>query len=344
MSQSEMAPPAASAAARKINRPPVLFEKTQKIIAEIEGKMRRPLLTYWNSTRGSVCQNDVVGLHEILRGRERTKELALFIKSGGGTGTASLRMVHLLRNHAKSLTALVPLECQSAATMLALGANRILMGPLAYLTPIDTSITHALSPIDHENDRVGVSQDELTRIVNLWRKEFRGDKANPYQALFGHIHPLVIGAVDRARSLSNMLCREILSYHMKNSKRVTQISSRLNAEYPAHGYPITLREARRIGIPAEPLESVINDLLLELNELYSEMGQRALTDFDEVNFHDNEILNILESRNMQVFYQIDKDMHYRKEERRWVPLNDSSSWRKIEWDNGKVTSSVFHIR
>src|SRR5690242_8021357 len=152
MSQSETVPPA-PVVARKINRPPVLFEKTQKIIAEIEAKMRAPLLTYWNSTRGSVCQNDVVGLYEILRARQRTKELLLFIKSGGGTGTASLRMVNLLRNHAKSVTALIPLDCQSAATMLALGANRILMGPLAYLTPIDTSITHALSPVDHDNDR-----------------------------------------------------------------------------------------------------------------------------------------------------------------------------------------------
>src|SRR5262249_36356837 len=255
-------PEVVSTPVRKINRPPVLFERTQKIIAEIERKMRRPFLAYWNSTRGSVCQNDVVGLYEILRARERTRELVLFVKSGGGTGTASLRMVNLLRTHAKQLTVVVPLECQSAATMLVLGANRILMGPLAYLTPIDTSITHALSPIDHDNDRVGVSQDELTRIVNLWRKEFRGDKANPYQALFGHVHPLVIGAVDRARSLSIMLCREILSYHLKNPKRAAGISMHLNADYPAHSYPITLREAKRIGIPAEALDPVINDYLL----------------------------------------------------------------------------------
>ncbi|HJZ84258.1 MAG TPA: hypothetical protein VKN99_03765 [Polyangia bacterium] len=342
MTQPETAP--APPVGRKINRPPILFEKTQKIIAEIEDKTGRPFLTYWNSTRGSVCHNDVVGLYEMLRGRKRTKELVLFVKSGGGTGTAALRMVHLLRNHASHLIAAVPLECQSAATMLVLGANRILMGPLAYLTPIDTSITHALSPLDRDNDLVSVSQDELTRIVNLWRKEFRGDKANPYQALFGHVHPLVIGAVDRARSLSIMLCREILSYHLKTPKRAANISMHLNAEYPAHSYPITLREARRIGIPAEALDPVINDHLLELNELYSEMGQRAVTDFDEANFHDNEILNILESRNMQVFYQIDKDMHYRKEERRWVPLNDASGWRKMESEDGQVRSSVFHIR
>ncbi len=54
------------------------------------------------------------------------------------------------------------------------------------------------------------------------------------------------------------------------------------------------------------------------------MGQRAITDYDEENHHDNEITNILEGRGLQVFYQVEKDWHYRKEERRWVAMNDVS--------------------
>ena len=88
----------------------------------------------------------------------------------------------------------------------------------------------------------------------------------------------------------------------------------------------------------------LNELLLKLNGLYSEMGQAAVTDYDELNNHNNEILNILESRDVQVYYQNDKDWHYRKEERRWVPLNDKSSWRKMERVDGQVRSSIFHIR
>jgi len=329
---------------KKINKPPVLVDKTQKIIERIVKETGKPFMAYWNSPRGSVCHNDVVGLYEILSKVGRVDDLVLFIKSQGGTGTASLRIVHLLRDHAASVTAVIPLQCESAATMIALGADRIQMGPLAFLTAVDTSITHDLSPTDADNDRVSVSQDELARIINLWRKEFRGDKQNPYQALFQHVHPLVIGAVDRASSLSIKLCREILSYHMKDDRLASKIAMQLNSSYPAHSYPITLREAKRLGLPAEPLSTRINALLIELNELYSEMGQRALTDYDEENYHDNEILNILESGGVQVYYQTDKDMHYRKEERRWVGLNDQSSWRKNELEDGKMKSSVFHIR
>jgi Serine dehydrogenase proteinase len=210
---------------------------------------------------------------------------------------------------------------------------------------VDTSLTHDLSPIDRDNNRVSVSQDELQRVVRLWQKESDKEASNPYEALFTHVHPLVIGAAaDRSSALSTKLCIEILSYHLQDAAKAEQISDTLNSGYPAHSYPIMLKEAQRIGLNAQPLDEEINRLLLELNEIYSEMGQRASTDFDERSSHDNSILNILEGKGLQVLYQNDKDWHYRSEERRWVSLNDHSSWRKAELVNGKLTVSIFHIR
>jgi hypothetical protein len=320
------------------------MERTQRILRDIELKIGEPLITYWNSPDGSICANDVSGLYGILRSVGRVNRLSLFIKSSGGYGQASLRMVHLLRKFAGRLTALVPLECASAATMLALGADRILMGPLAHLSAVDTSLTHDLSPIDRDNDRVRVSQDELHRVVRLWQREVKGRNSNPYQSLFSYVHPLVIGAVDRSSALSTKLCIEILSYHLKDKKKTQRISNILNSEYPSHNYPITLREARRIGLKAEVLSEDINQLLFELNEIYAEMGQRASTDFDERNSHDNSILNIIERKGLQIFFQNDKDWHYRSEERRWVALNDKSCWRKAEIVAGKTAVSIFHVR
>ena len=91
--------------------------------------------------------------------------------------------------------------------MIALGADEIHMGLLAYLTAVDTAITHSLSPVDTYNNLVSVSQDELTRVINLWRVEANEQDSNPYQSIFKYVHPLVIGAVDRASSLSiKLLC------------------------------------------------------------------------------------------------------------------------------------------
>jgi hypothetical protein len=287
-----------------------------------------------------------MALHDVLRAIGPQPHIVLLVKSDGGSGMAALRLVHLLRRYARRLTVIAPLNCASAATMLALGADTIQMGPLSYLTAVDTSLEHDLSPLDHTNQLVPVSNDEVDRVIRLWRDTVgrRGDGVNPYQELYKYLHPLVIGALDRASSLSLMLCREILGYHMKDARKAERIARRLNSSYPAHQYPITSREARRLGLKVQDVPSDLDALLQELNLLYSEMGQRAITDYDEENHHDNEITNILERRGLQVFYQVEKDWHYRKEERRWVPMNDVSSWYRCRQKEGQVVKERFHIR
>lgn len=325
-------------------KPPVLMERTQPVIERLAAALGEPVLTYWNSTKGSICQNDVIGLYALLRNAGKLNRLSLFLKSDGGSGQAALRMVNLLRRYVDHLTVLAPLECQSAATMLALGADRILMGPLAHLSAVDTSLTHDLSPIDRDNDRVSVSNDELLRVIRLWTEQAKNSTANPYEALFPYVHPLVIGAVDRSSALSTRICEEILSYHIDDITKAREISNIVNSGYPSHSYPITLREAKRIGLNVEPMDEDVNGMLSELNEIYSEMGQSASTDFDEKNSHDNSILNILESSGTLIYFQLDKDWHYRSEERRWVALNEKSGWRKAEIVKGKVVISQLHVR
>ena len=196
-----------------------------------------------------------MALQAILDARGPQERIALFVKSDGGSGMAALRLVHLLRRYAKRLTVIAPLNCASAATMLALGADTIQMGSLSYLTAVDTSLEHDLSPLDHTNQLVPVSNDEVDRVIRLWKDTVgrRGDGVNPYQELYKYVHPLVIGALDRASSLSLMLCREILGYHMKDARKADRIARRLNSSYPAHQYPITSREARRLGLKVQEM-------------------------------------------------------------------------------------------
>lgn len=337
----------------EIRRPPVLFARTQPIIERLQAALGGPFVSYWVSSKASMSHDDVSALDHVLRGARATGELGrvfLFIKSDGGAGTAALRMANILRHWARRLTALVPLEAASAATMLALAADEIHIGPLGFLSAVDTSIRHPLSPLNHVNDRVSVSHDELVRVVRLWREQERessepspGDRSeNPWGALFDHVHPLAIGAVDRASSLSIKLCTEILSYHFSDHGRASEIARVLNADYPAHGYPITLREAQRIGLPAMPLDPEVDELLIALGQVYAEMGQRADTDFDPRNYHSNEIRKIIETRGLQLYYQVDAKWHYLEAERRWTSLNDRSSWREIR-EIGEERGRIVHL-
>src|SRR5688572_13254850 len=153
----DIQPPATEVESSRIKQPPVLFRKTQAVIRSLADCLGGPLIAYWNNSRGSICHNDVVAMYEVLEKLGHRETLYLFIKSNGGNGQAALRLVSLLRQHCDRLVAVAPLECASAATMIALGANEIVMGPMAYLTAVDTSLTHDLSPVDRDNDRVSVS-------------------------------------------------------------------------------------------------------------------------------------------------------------------------------------------
>lgn len=70
--------------------------------------------------------------------------------------------------------------------------------------------------------------------------------------------------------------------------------------------------------------------------IYGEMGQKATTDINDTESHGNEIINILEREDFQTYYQQDKDWFYRSEERRWIVLNDASSWHQVTGMSGKV--------
>lgn len=327
---------------KKIIKPPVLFPETQRLIKKIQSTKKIKILSYWTSIRGSICQNDVNGIYEIIKDWEVQDKIYLFIKSDGGDGKASLRIINLLREHTKELVVLVTGECSSAATILALGADEIHMGPLAFLSAVDTSLTHDLSPVDKDNSLVSVSQDELTRVLKLWKESAKNE--NPYSSLYSYIHPLVFGALDRASSLSIKLCTDILSYHMSDKKKAEAISKKLNSDYPSHNYPILFKEAKEMGLNVRPIDKEIHDTLFQLNNLYSTMAQKALTDFDENNYHDNEIRNIIEAEGIQIYYQTDKDWHYRNDERRYISLNDNSSWYKVKGTAQKFNTEIFELR
>ena len=64
-----------------LKRPPVLFEKTQAVVERLEARLDEPLITYWNSSNGSICSNDVIGLYGVLKSIGPVPRLSLFIKS-----------------------------------------------------------------------------------------------------------------------------------------------------------------------------------------------------------------------------------------------------------------------
>jgi len=347
----------------KIKKPPVVYTKTQKELDNLAEILDCPVLAYFKPPAGNIWTQDLYAFLECLKKIGKTKKLALYIRSNGGQGMTSLRIINLIRSFTDKLILLAPSECASAATMLALGCDEIYMGPLSSLSPVDSSLTHQLSPVDGLNNSVPVSLDELWRVLRLWKEAGTGKKStktetqtsllknikntdeteNPYKYLYEYVHPLVFGAVDRYSSLSVRICKEILGYHFKDEKQIEKITNSLNYDYPAHGYPITMMEAKRIGLPIKELTEEMQTVLNRLQLLYSELTEEKITDYDNTKFHDNSIYSVVETNSFQITYQQDYDKFYREAEKRYIIMNDLSGWYKTEFKEGKkmVTSRIF---
>jgi hypothetical protein len=82
---------------------------------------------------------DVHGLMEVCHEVEED-ELDLVLHSPGGSPEAAEQMLDYLRSQFRYIRALVPLQAKSAATMLALGCDEIVMGLHSELGPIDPQI------------------------------------------------------------------------------------------------------------------------------------------------------------------------------------------------------------
>jgi hypothetical protein len=107
----------------------------------------RPAILYatdfLNDTKSRIAQSamaisadDVRGLFEVVRGVE-SKEVDLILHSPGGSPEAAEAIVAVLRSQFTNVRVLVPVMAKSAATMIALSANTILMPISAELGPID---------------------------------------------------------------------------------------------------------------------------------------------------------------------------------------------------------------
>ena len=51
---------------REVAKPPILMERTQPVIERLSAALGEPVFTYWNSTKGAICQNDVAGLYALI--------------------------------------------------------------------------------------------------------------------------------------------------------------------------------------------------------------------------------------------------------------------------------------
>lgn len=269
-----------------------------ELIKQIEKERNSSVISYITGDRpnfNTKIGDDVIPIlfrHLELIGKRDNIDLVLYTR--GGDMVVPVRIVKLIKNYCKKFGVLIPYRAHSAGTLIALGADEIVMTKLGELTPVDPTTEHPFNPRDPVDQRkvIPISVEDITSYLLLAKDKgnVKEDKmADIYNDLTKHsypdpkhLHPLALGNVYRAQRMIRILSQRLLDLHMdtkkeNNKKIVDKIVNEITSDICVHNYPIYKDEAKSLGlkviIPNDNLEKLLW-LLYEKYAQYMELGKQ----------------------------------------------------------------------
>jgi hypothetical protein len=209
------------------------------------------------------------------------KQLDIFLCSNGGSGTVPWRLVSLFREFSQKFSVLIPYRAYSAATLIALGADEIVMHPFAELGPIDPTVSNEFNPTDQRSGmRLGISVEDVKAYVTFIKQTVgithEDELVQAIKVLADKVHPLALGNVERFLSQSRMIARKILRTHMSETEDhvINEIVENMASKLFFHGHPINRQEAKidlklKVNLELAPeLETALWDLYKDYEQAF----------------------------------------------------------------------------
>jgi hypothetical protein len=232
-----------------------------KLVSDIT---KRPLLVYctafqhplkaqFASSLLNIDLSDKDGFYEIIR-NINAKEADIFLHSPGGSAEATESIVKILRSKFETVRFIVTGAAKSAATMLALSGDKILMDAAAELGPIDPQV------------RVRGRYSPAGSIIEQFDRAAKELKKDPSQLpvwipILEEFAPSLLVECENYIRLSKKLVTNWLTENMfkgqKDAKRKSlKIANYLTNEKNtlSHARRIDANQLRKLGIKIELLE------------------------------------------------------------------------------------------
>lgn len=193
----------------------------------------------------------------------------------------------LLRRHCGGYLAVVPRYAKSAATILTLGANEILMNVHAELGPVDAQIYDPERQVEEHRPAL----DEVEALAQLGDfavqmfleimpvltkgSDLKTSSLMPVASdfatrlvapLFDKVDVARYAQVSRTLKVGEEYARRLLEKNYgPDAERIARFLTR---KYPEHGFPIYSEELREIGLkvatPADQLRSILEEMTVYL--------------------------------------------------------------------------------
>jgi hypothetical protein len=235
---------------------------------------------------------------EMVQQRDLRKNVFFLLTTDGGSADAAYRICRCLQQNYTRVILFVDSYCKSAGTLIALGADEIVMANVAELGPLDvqlykpdelSELTSGLTPIQ----ALSTLQGEMFKTFehSFLKLRFRSGlqittrtaadiaarlTIGLFRSVYAQLDPMRLGEYQRAMLIAQHYGTRLARKNLKDSAL-----DRLIADYPSHGFVIDRCEAEtlfhkvREPTPAEYLlSSLIKPLVRD-----GLAGEEAKVDF-----------------------------------------------------------------
>ena len=212
------------------------------------------MICYVAGERTAIDRDDVLGFAELLCRIEPGTNIDVLLHSAGGDIDAAEKLISMARETAKngSLRVIVPHYAKSAATLMALGADKIVMSDSSELGPIDPQLRFS----DGQGSWLQYSAFSYVKAYRRFKNELNTDPDDPSaRIMLNKFRPIELVEIERALDGTRHLAERLLHTGMMAGKPVTAPVAKLMDidAWDTHGQVISAEAAKSIGLTVTEL-------------------------------------------------------------------------------------------
>ena len=231
----------------------------QNMIRRIQEMSSCRLICYVSGPAASIDRDDTVAIVDLLHNIPRGSNVDLLLNTPGGDVDAAEKLMSILRGTVGSgrLRVVVPDFAKSAGTLIALGADAILMSDTSELGPIDPQITLN----DGRGNLIRHSVQGYLDAFEFHSTVLRANPTDPVSRLMlEKIEPATLKVFEAARERARKFAEDQLRQGMLaaggGEHTYTEVAHSLmdTRRWLSHGQMINWQAAQGIGLPVEYVE------------------------------------------------------------------------------------------
>ena len=195
----------------------------------------------------AIFPNSVTLFEDLIYDADPGTDLHLMLHSPGGDGETAVRITRSAQARCKELTVIVPDRAKSAATLVAVGAHHIIMGPASDLGPIDPQFILERNLVAAKD--IIAAFDKANQAV-----QDAPDTAMLHASLFSNIDALIIQQARAALEGTDELLSQALRCNLdRSSEQVHQLAEDLKGSLitrpRTHSDLFDVNDAKTAGLP-----------------------------------------------------------------------------------------------